>query len=453
MKISILLFFIFGTYFLVNAQGVLIGTAGQTADSTAVLELRDTLRGFLPPRLTTTQRNAISNPKAGLTVFNTDIQCLEFYRSGTGWYSPCPQAPQVILDSLFGPNLFSRTAAANVVFDGGSYVSQRGFCISALPQPDLTDTVILVNGGGIGSFSAAMTSLPAGIWFYVRAYAINSVGVAYSSLDSFRIRTLVQFTAIGNHSWTCPAGVDSVELLVVAGGGGGGFQVGGGGGGGGLVYIPKFGVSPGQSYTAVVGAGGGGAPNEPTPAQFGANSSFSNIIATGGGRGSNWNMSANNGGNGWPGGSGGGGSGNQNNFNGTGGTSNQQVSFGVYQNVGKGFAGGNCWANNQWAGGGGGGAGGSGNHAVAFFGGTGGPGFACSITGAQKHYAGGGGGCNDSSSGLVSGGIGGGGSGTGNGNPGAPKNGQANTGGGGGGVRDYSGPGGTGGSGIVILAY
>ncbi len=434
-------------------QGVLIGSPGQTPDSSAVLELRDSLRGFLPPRLTTVQRNAISNPQAGLTIFNTDIQCLEFYRNGSGWFSPCPQAPQVVLDSLFGNNGFSWQAAAKVTFDGGSYVNQRGFCISVLPQPDINDTLVQVGGGGSGVFNAALPSLASGILFYVRAYAINSVGVAYSSLDSFRIRTLVQFTAIGNHSWTCPAGVDSVELLVVAGGGGGGFQVGGGGGGGGLVYIPKFGVSPGQTYTAVVGAGGGGAPNEPTPAQFGGNSSFSNIIATGGGRGSNWNMSANNGGNGWPGGSGGGGSGNSNYFNGSGGLSNQQVSFGVYQNVGKGSAGGNGWANNQWAGGGGGGAGGSGNHAVAFFGGTGGPGFACSITGAQKHYAGGGGGCNDSSSGLVSGGIGGGGSGTGNGNPGAPKNGQANTGGGGGGVRDTSGPGGTGGSGIVILAY
>jgi hypothetical protein len=434
-------------------QGVLIGSPGQTPDSSAVLELRDSLRGFLPPRLTTVQRNAISNPQAGLTIFNTDIQCLEFYRSGSGWFSPCPQTPQVVLDSLFGNNGFSWQAAAKVTFDGGSYVNQRGFCISVLPQPDINDTLVQVGGGGSGVFSAALPSLPPGILFYVRAYAINSVGVAYSSLDSFRIRTLVQFTAIGNHSWTCPAGIDSVELLVVAGGGGGGFQVGGGGGGGGLVYIPKFGVSPGQSYTAVVGAGGGGAPNEPTPAQFGGNSSFSNIIATGGGRGSNWNMSANNGGNGWPGGSGGGGSGNSNYFNGSGGLSNQQVSFGVYQNVGKGFSGGNGWANNQWAGGGGGGAGGTGNHAVAFFGGTGGAGFACSITGAQKHYAGGGGGCNDSSSGLVSGGIGGGGSGTGNGNPGAPKNGQANTGGGGGGVRDTSGPGGTGGSGIVILAY
>jgi hypothetical protein len=452
MKFALFLFLVLSFFLSGRAQGVLIGGSGQTADSSAVLELRDSLRGFLPPRLTTLQRNAIANPSAGLTIFNTDIQCLEFFRTGIGWYSPCPQAPQISLDSLFGSSGFSRNAAANVTYDGGSYVSQRGFCLSAIPIPDINDTVVLVSGGGIGSFTVALPNLPNGIWFFIRAYAINSVGVAYSSVDSFKIRTLVQFTNIGNHSWVCPAGVDSVELLVVAGGGGGGFQVGGGGGGGGLVYIPKFGVSSGQTYNLVVGAGGGGAPNEPTPAQFGANSSFANIVASGGGRGSNWNMSANNGGNGWPGGSGGGGSGNSNNFNGAGGASNQQVSFGAYQNVGKGHSGGNGWAN-QWAGGGGGGAGAMGSNATPSTGGQGGAGFPCSITGTLKFYAGGGGGCNDISSALVSGGMGGGGSGTGNGNPGAPKNGQVNTGGGGGGVRDTSGPGGTGGSGIIILAY
>ena len=374
MKTPLLFIVLLAGFFQASAQGVLIGSSGQTVDSSAVLELRDTLRGFLPPRLNTVQRNGISNPKAGLTIFNTDIQCLEFYRTGFGWYSPCPQAPQISLDSLFGSSGFSRNAAANVTFDGGSYVTQRGFCLSALPLPDINDTVVLVSGGGIGTFTALLPNLPNGIWFYIRAYAINSIGVTYSSVDSFKIRTLVQFANAGSQTWICPAGVDSVELLVVAGGGGGGFQVGGGGGGGGLVYIPKYGVTPGQSYTVVVGAGGGGAPNEPTPAQFGANSSFANIVASGGGRGSNWNMSANNGGNGWPGGSGGGGSGNSNNFNGAGGTSTQQVSFGQYQNVGKGNSGGNGWAN-LWAGGGGGGAGGPGMNATPAVGGVGGPGF------------------------------------------------------------------------------
>lgn len=452
MKTPLLFIVLLAGFFQAYAQGVLIGSSGQTADSSAVLELRDTLRGFLPPRLNTLQRNGISNPKAGLTIFNTDIQCLEFYRSGFGWYSPCPQGPQISLDSLFGSSGFSRNAAANVTFDGGSYVTQRGFCLSALPLPDINDTVVLVSGGGIGTFTALLPNLPNGIWFYIRAYAINSIGVTYSIVDSFKIQTLVQFANTGSQTWICPAGVDSVELLVVAGGGGGGFQVGGGGGGGGLVYIPKYGVTPGQSYTVVVGAGGAGAVSEPNMAQNGVNSSFGTLLTTGGGRGSNWNMSVNNGGNGWPGGSGGGGSGNSNNFNGAGGTATQQVSFGQYQNVGKGHSGGNGWAN-QWAGGGGGGAGGPGMNASPAVGGVGGPGFSCSITGSPKHYAGGGGGCNDNSGFLVSGGIGGGGSGTGNGNPGAPKNGQANTGGGGGGVRDTSGPGGAGGSGIVILVY
>ncbi|MEY3368427.1 MAG: hypothetical protein RI973_1582, partial [Bacteroidota bacterium] len=50
---------------------------GQTPDSSAMLEVRSTSRGFLLPRLTTQQRDAISNPQTGLMIFNTTLNCVE----------------------------------------------------------------------------------------------------------------------------------------------------------------------------------------------------------------------------------------------------------------------------------------------------------------------------------------------------------------------------------------
>lgn len=50
----------------------------------AVLELKGTTKGFLYPRLTTTQRNAISSPATGLSIYNTTTNTFNYY-NGTSW--------------------------------------------------------------------------------------------------------------------------------------------------------------------------------------------------------------------------------------------------------------------------------------------------------------------------------------------------------------------------------
>lgn len=57
-------------------------------NANAVLELESNKRGFLPPRLSTTQRNAIINPPAGLFIYNTSVNCAEYF-NGTGWFNSC----------------------------------------------------------------------------------------------------------------------------------------------------------------------------------------------------------------------------------------------------------------------------------------------------------------------------------------------------------------------------
>jgi hypothetical protein len=52
--------------------------------ASAQLEIVSTTRGFLPPRMTTTQKNAISSPAQGLMVFDTTLVKLCVY-SGTAW--------------------------------------------------------------------------------------------------------------------------------------------------------------------------------------------------------------------------------------------------------------------------------------------------------------------------------------------------------------------------------
>jgi hypothetical protein len=217
------------------------------------------------------------------------------------------------------------------------------------------------------------------------------------------------------------------EMIIVAGGGGCGANIyddAAGAGGGGVIFT-RHKMSPGVSYTVVVGGGGGDAN--------GSNSSVShaslptNFVAIGGGRGGSHRSGSNSGGCG----------------SGTGGfyvaSDARDAGAGM---PGQGYSGGVA---PTYRGAGGGGAGGTGLDE-----GTGGPGFNDPLTG--NRYAGGGGGHpRNTDNRLVGwGGVGGGGNastGTGSG-----ANGGANTGGGAGGGKG-SGNTSNGGSGIVIIRY
>lgn len=61
-----------------------VGISTSTPDASALLDVTSTTKGFLPPRMTTTQINAITSPAAGLVVYNTTLTVLCFY-DGTGW--------------------------------------------------------------------------------------------------------------------------------------------------------------------------------------------------------------------------------------------------------------------------------------------------------------------------------------------------------------------------------
>lgn len=80
LPISFLLFFALP----VMAQNVGIGTT--TPAASAQLDVTSTTKGFLPPRMTSAQRDAIASPATGLTIYNTTINAFQVY-NGTAWFS------------------------------------------------------------------------------------------------------------------------------------------------------------------------------------------------------------------------------------------------------------------------------------------------------------------------------------------------------------------------------
>jgi len=71
----------------VNGTSIISSTlalGSTTQDASALLDMTSTTKGFLLPRMTTTQRDNISSPATGLTIYNTTTNVLNFF-NGTIW--------------------------------------------------------------------------------------------------------------------------------------------------------------------------------------------------------------------------------------------------------------------------------------------------------------------------------------------------------------------------------
>ncbi|NOR84804.1 DUF2341 domain-containing protein, partial [archaeon] len=269
-------------------------------------------------------------------------------------------------------------------------------------------------------------------------YTWMPTGGTITTVGGYRIHT---FTSNGIFTTT---GNANVEVLVVAGGGAANMNPGGGAGG--QIYNSSYPVTS-QVYPVIVGAGGIGVTYDNT-AYNGENSSFSTLIAVGGGggdSGASGNIA------GVDGGSGSGAGIGQGDTTGS--------ASGGSPTSGQGYPGGDLNGHSR-AGAGGGGAGGAGEDTIGNSNaGDGGMGLVYDISGTNKCYAGGGGGGSagntvtergepTNNSGLS---CGGGMGDWGYGDAGYSGDGDANTGGGAGG--NWHSPPSDGGSGIVIIRY
>jgi hypothetical protein len=89
-----------------------VGTDKTLAVPSAKLQIESTTQGFLPPRMTTTQRNAIATPATGLQVYNTTTNTNDFY-NGTAWDS---NAPSTLYLPLTGGTLTGALSGTSATF-------------------------------------------------------------------------------------------------------------------------------------------------------------------------------------------------------------------------------------------------------------------------------------------------------------------------------------------------
>ena len=92
--------------------------------------------------------------------------------------------PTVVLNEVEEPTANSVTCKAKVTGDGGVTVTERGICYSTSQYPTNLDTHV-ASGNGIGEFTGSLSNLKVNTTYYVRAYAVNSIGVGYSEQKTF----------------------------------------------------------------------------------------------------------------------------------------------------------------------------------------------------------------------------------------------------------------------------
>jgi hypothetical protein len=109
-------------------------------------------------------------------------------RGGRGVRSTTTSLPAVLptvsTTSISDITTITATGGGNVTSNGGSSVNARGICWSTSSNPTTADSHTS-DGTGTGSFVSNLTSLAPGTHYWVRAYAINSMGTAYGNEVGF----------------------------------------------------------------------------------------------------------------------------------------------------------------------------------------------------------------------------------------------------------------------------
>ncbi|MCC6649770.1 MAG: hypothetical protein IT348_01320 [Candidatus Eisenbacteria bacterium] len=194
-----------------QAQGVGINATGAAADTSALLDLAATNKGFLPPRMTSAQRAAIALPATGLLVYQTDGTPGVYYNAGT------PAAPswKLVLDSASGTNPWT-VNAPHISYGAGNVGIQRAVPAARLDvlggNWDVTNGEgdfrigdgltrikfgIATSGGGTGA-ATIMEHGPAG------AYNVLSLGTQGTKV--LHVNGVNQRVGIGTDAPTAPLG-------------------------------------------------------------------------------------------------------------------------------------------------------------------------------------------------------------------------------------------------------
>lgn len=184
-------------------------------DSTAILDLQSNSRGFLPPRMTTVQRDNISNPAHGLVIANTTTNCLQVYYPIQGWIDlacDCANPPSA---AFTYPVTINQYAAASFSASQAGLVYSWSFpggnpAASSAQSPNVTwnttgDKIVQLTVSDLNNCSATFIDT-----ITVQSCLPPSSAFTYPGTIAFNNAASFNATQGGlNYSWTFQSGSPS----------------------------------------------------------------------------------------------------------------------------------------------------------------------------------------------------------------------------------------------------
>lgn len=144
----------------IKLHGQSLGLNNSSPDASSILDLTATDRGFLPPRMTEAQRDAITSPATSLLIYQTDGTTGYYYNSGT------PGTP-VWTQLITTPTVTEVSATGTINTTSGTDVLATGMSIT----PGAGDYFVM--------FSTSVENNTTGTTSFVSIY-VNNVQVAHT---------------------------------------------------------------------------------------------------------------------------------------------------------------------------------------------------------------------------------------------------------------------------------
>lgn len=109
--------------------------------------------------------------------------------------------PSVITNSPTLISTKSVTLNGYISSNGGSQLSEKGFCWSINTNPTISDNKI-INQSNLNNFSDTIFGLSPNTSYYVRSYAVNNKGISYGNQQSFSTLGYGSVTDIENNVYS-----------------------------------------------------------------------------------------------------------------------------------------------------------------------------------------------------------------------------------------------------------
>jgi len=191
MKHLTFLFFIFCSFYSFS-QNVGIGTT--TPNASAALEIQDTSRGLLIPRMTMMQRSAIQNPAEGLMVYQTDSTKGYWYFDGLEWKANFYQTISGTFSSLAGINSYCFPNDSLYYYGQAlsacAYLSYNGFNDWRIPTLEEMQKIISKYGSNIFPTGSIIT-------YWTSSLVSQTQSNAYADPEVFAYYLLINDSASG----------------------------------------------------------------------------------------------------------------------------------------------------------------------------------------------------------------------------------------------------------------